>query len=281
MARDTPPGHKRRGVLNSNPEDEALAKKIVSPKRRRCSERKVTFACPFTKKDPLKYQDCYKYTLMRIQDVKQHIIRCHQVPPYCSRCLATFPSEELRDVHIRAMSCPERPFIKPEGVTESQRAQLTQKSASNLSQEDQWFVVFDILFPGHSPRAQSPYIDNELFQDITLYQDFVTTRGPQILSELLAFRGAVTWNLPNEEQDLVTFQNIILEEGLRTIFQQWANQNGLILANSSVHTSQSGRSMQDTPSSQSMAIMNPSRRVATLDENGEVEGETSPRESVV
>ncbi|KAH8753536.1 hypothetical protein F5883DRAFT_384699, partial [Diaporthe sp. PMI_573] len=188
--------------------------------RRRTSERKLTFACPYTKKDPMSYRDCYRYTLSRIRDVKQHLGRCHRNRIYCSRCMGTFRTEVERDEHNREASCPLRP-IRFDGITESQREQLGKKSASSTSEEAQWFVVFDILFPGHDPRPQSPYIDRELLQDITLYQDFLTSNGPRILSDVLTQRGAITWNLPNEERDLAAFQQTVFEEGLRVIFDRW------------------------------------------------------------
>lgn len=193
----------------------------TSSKRRRTLDQKLTFACPYAKKDCMSYRDCYRYTLSRIRDVKQHLARCHRNPPYCPRCRCTFQTEEDRDEHIREASCPLRPSIKFEGITESQRQKLAKRSASNTPLEAQWFAVFDILFPGHEPRPQSPYIDNELLQDITLYQGFLTSNGPRILSDVLTRRGAITWNLPNDERDLTAFQQTVFEEGLRQIFEQW------------------------------------------------------------
>lgn len=200
---------------------EPSSSQTTSSKRRRIVDQKSTFACPYAKKDPMSYKDCYRYTLSRIRDVKQHLARCHRNPPYCPRCRGIFQTEDERDEHIRDVPCPLRPSIKFEGITESQRRQLAKKSASNTSLEAQWFTVFDILFPGHDPRPQSPYIDNELLQDITLYQDFLTSNGPRILSDVLTRRGAITWNLPNEERDLTAFQQTVFEEGLRQIFEQW------------------------------------------------------------
>ncbi|KAJ0116788.1 hypothetical protein J7T55_009939 [Diaporthe amygdali] len=225
----------------------------TSSKRRRTSDRKLTFACPYTKKDPMSYRDCYKYVLSRIRDVKQHLARCHRNPPYCPRCMGTFETEEERDGHVRESSCPLRPPVKLDGITESQKRQLAKKSASNTSVEDQWFAVFDILFPGHDPRPRSPYIDSELLQDITLYQDFLTSSGPQILSDVLTRRGAITWNLPNEERDLAAFQQTVFEEGLRAIFDQWVSRR----SNSSQEPSGPSGSEsvdQDTPPSSSTSL---------------------------
>lgn len=222
-----------------------------SRKRSRMSDRKLTLACPYTKKDSISYKSCYKYTLSRIRDVKQHLARRHRNPLYCPRCMDTFETEGDRDGHIREFSCPLRPSITFDGITESQRQQLAKKSAYNASEEAQWFAVFDILFPGHDPRPESPYIDRELLQDITLYQDFLTSNGPRILSEVLTRRGAITWNLPNEERDLAAFQQTVFEEGLHVIFNQWVARRGSTSTEDQNISSSSGSPGQDTPVSSS------------------------------
>jgi hypothetical protein len=113
--------------------------------------------------------------------------------------------------------------------------------------------MFDILFPGHQPRPRTPYIDHELIQPITLYQEFVARQGPQILSQVLTVSGAVSWNLPNEERDLAAFQHRILQDGLNLIFDQWASQSGIALteslATSSTVESSAASMDQRTPSS--------------------------------
>lgn len=214
-------------------------------KRKRASDRQLTFACPYTKKDPMAFRSCYKYKLSRIRDVKQHLARCHRIPPYCPRCMDTFDTEHERDEHIREFSCPSQPLIRLDGITESQRSQLAKKSASNTSPEAQWFAVFDIVFPGHKPRPQSPYVDSELLQDITLYQDFLTSQGPRILSRFLDEQGVVTWHLPNEERDLAAFQQEVLEEGLGAIFDQWLARR----SSSSQDPNATSSSGQNTPPS--------------------------------
>lgn len=219
-------------------------------KRRRTSDRQLTFACPYTKKDPMSYRDCYKYKLSRIRDVKQHLARCHRNPPYCPRCMGTFETEVERDEHIRDFSCPSRPLIPLDGITEAQKSQLAKKSISNTPPEAQWFAVFDIVFLEHKPRPQSAYVDSELLQDITLYQDFLTSHGPRILSEVLTQRGAVTWNSPDDERDLAAFQQEIFEEGLRELFDQWLARRSSSSQNPSV-TSSSGGTAQNTPPSSS------------------------------
>lgn len=224
--------------------------RVDCSKRRRTSHRQVTFACPYTKKDPMLYRDCYRYKLSRIRDVKQHLARCHRKPLYCPRCMGTFGTEVERDDHIREFSCPSRRLVTLDGITEYQKSQLAKKSAPNASPEAQWFAVFEIVFPGHRPKPASPYVDSELLQDITLYQDFLTSHGPRILSGILTERGGVTWNLPDGERDLAAFQQTVFEEGFRTVFDQWfarrsRNSQDLTMSSSSESNS------HDTPPSSS------------------------------
>ncbi|KAB5554605.1 hypothetical protein GE09DRAFT_1222092 [Coniochaeta sp. 2T2.1] len=127
-------------------------------KKARTAPPRLTFACPFYKKDPVRYRTCYRYLLTRIRDVKQHVTRRHKLPIYCASCMDIFTTSTLRDEHTRARTCPTRPFVVFDGVTEEQKQLLARRISSRHCEEDQWYTVFDILFPGHS-RPSSPYID--------------------------------------------------------------------------------------------------------------------------
>ncbi|KAH8649069.1 hypothetical protein BX600DRAFT_109902 [Xylariales sp. PMI_506] len=200
----------------------------VSRKRAR-KEESLTFACPYLKMDAMAHNRCCKYTLTRIRDVKQHLSRCHQLPVYCPRCFETFKDEEQRDNHAQFVDCPKRAHLKPEGITNAQRKLLEKKPPKNQTPEQQWYTVYEILFPDH-PRPQSPYVDTTLLQNVVNYQSFVRTDGPRIIRDILSARGAVEWNLPNEAADREAFQFRMLEEGIQEIFNQWTRRGGLEIA---------------------------------------------------
>ncbi|KAE9369297.1 hypothetical protein N431DRAFT_346045, partial [Stipitochalara longipes BDJ] len=130
----------------SEDDEERPAKRPRTSKRG--SAHDPSFACPFAKKDPLKYRCCYAYVMKRIRDVKQHLSRFHQLPIYCPLCMCTFDAEDERDVHIRATSCSVQPTVSYEGVTRAQKLLLGQRVSSKMTLSDQWFTIFDILFPG-------------------------------------------------------------------------------------------------------------------------------------
>jgi len=185
----------------------------------------VTFACPFAKKDPVKYRSCYACILKRIGDVKQHLSRYHQLPIYCPVCMSCFDTEDQRDEHIRAASCTKRDAIRYEGVTRAQKAQLGQKVSSKLSSVDQWFTIFDILFPGHTPRPKSAYINVELTLDLEGFQDLMNAEGPNIILNVIRSRNIQMSSIANEEHDLSALLLSAIEEGLQAIAQRWSESN--------------------------------------------------------
>jgi hypothetical protein len=181
-----------------------------------------------------KYRDCCGYILTRIPDVKQHLARRHIMPLYCPGCGALFENEEERDAHIvQHMRNPGSvnnnvgEVQRPEGITKQQREQLKKRVPSNLTPAEQWFTVFDIVFPGHQPRPASAYIDRDLLMNVTHYQEYLTRHGPTVIHDVLMASGAVTWTLPNEERDLSAFRYQLLEEGLRLVFDLWASEHGI------------------------------------------------------
>ncbi|KAK7976548.1 Aldo/keto reductase [Apiospora arundinis] len=208
-------------ITTTTTTDKQLAKSI---NKRRTQSRRLWLACPFAKKDPVRYRNCYRYNLGRIRAVKQHLSRCHRKPIYCPICRRTFKDEDERDKHIRLNNCSRRPEIEIYGISEKQKRELGQRVCSKMPEEQQWFTVFDTLFAPLS-RPRSPYIDRDLSEQMSVFHDFYTSKGPELLLEFLESTGVVTWSLPQEERDLATFQEGILGDGLLQIWDHWTNAN--------------------------------------------------------
>ncbi|KAG6358306.1 hypothetical protein INS49_014190 [Diaporthe citri] len=223
---------------------------VGSSKRPQTSAQQLLFACPYTKKDPRSHGACYKYKLSRIRDVKQHLVRRHRNPLYCPVCMSIFQTEEERDGHVRERSCESRPAIRLDGITESQRFQLAKKSAAHSTEEAQWYAVFDIVFPGHQPRPLSPYVNPELIQDITLFENFLMSDGPRVVSDVFTQHGASDWNLPDEERERAAFLRPVFDEGFSLICEQWRARSSSSSQDSNL-PSGSGSSSQNTPPSSS------------------------------
>lgn len=200
----------------------------VSKKNRPEMGEEMIFACPFFKKDAMAHRGCCRYTLKRIRDVKQHLGRRHQLPIYCPRCFENFADEDARDGHARDVDCERRPSAKPEGITKAQKKLLERKAPQSQTPEQQWYGIFDILFPDHA-KPQSPYLDAGLFQHVNEYQEFLRSEGPRVIRNILTVRGAVTWHLPNGETDMEAFQHRMIEDGIIEIFNRWNSRRSLVL----------------------------------------------------
>ncbi|KAI1125332.1 hypothetical protein F5Y10DRAFT_284394 [Nemania abortiva] len=134
---------------------------------------KKSLACPFYKRDPQRHQECGKYTLRRIKDVKQHIYRLHCKPElYCSRCYVDFKWSSERDHHIREGRCPLKEMPNIDGIiTENQRKELKDCGSRGLSKEQHWMELWNIIFPGACP-PRSPHIEDgqiELLSSLRSY----------------------------------------------------------------------------------------------------------------
>ncbi|KAK7974532.1 hypothetical protein PG989_016380 [Apiospora arundinis] len=143
------------------------------------------FACPFFIRYPHKHRTCAKYMLRRVRDVKQHLNRKHRTPDfYCARCYNTFNSAKERDDHTRDSNCDYRENSHFEGITEAQKEQLNNaKERNKISPEDQWFMIWDILFPTiERPKRVSRYSPQE--EAVALLRDVWLTKHPELLDEL-------------------------------------------------------------------------------------------------
>jgi hypothetical protein len=105
-----------------------------------------------------------------------------------------------------------------DGVTDEQKKLLARRIPSQICEEEQWYSVFDILFPGH-PRPSSPYIDGQLSEEMHIFRDFMTSQGPRIIRENL--EPHVNWLNSESETDLDIFQDQILGQCLQRLFEQW------------------------------------------------------------
>jgi hypothetical protein len=258
-------GRKRRGCSGEEQQGTEDDLKGVQKKRRTLKpekKRRLLLACPFAKKDPLHYRVCYRQTLTKISYVKQHLSRNHRTPIYCPICMGVFENEEDRDVHTRARSCEERPVAHWEGVSEAQKRQLQKKVPAKMSEKEQWFTIWDIIFPG-LPRPQSPYVDSELSEELSAFRDFASGQGPAVLLGHLRTAG---YALDSRDQglELTGFLATVIADGLQIIFERFAearqteSQRGAasdLPETSQARTdSQDGRSSTDTLVEDQIAI---------------------------
>ncbi|KAH7001258.1 kinase-like domain-containing protein [Ilyonectria destructans] len=124
---------------------------------------------------------------------KEHIYRCHtsksmRDPLTCPRCLTGFKSTEVLGQHLREE--PQCLIKAPEIIT----GQLTFEQAANLrskrrksdmTDEEKWFEIYQILFPSHdlSTMSLTPY-----HEDLTVSSiDTLSTQSSVGMSDYRSF----------------------------------------------------------------------------------------------
>lgn len=195
-------------------------------------DRQQVLACPYWKRDSEKYRACCKLAHKRIRDVKQHLHRRHTPEFYCQRCFETFEDGTRHEIHVASIT----PCVRPtgaqlEGLSTTQSRALTRKSDRRLTEEKQWFAVWDIVFPGIN-RPGSAYVDLELSEDMISFQEYWENRGHDILIREMDSSGI--WNLSQEERDVQGRH--ILARGLTRIYAQWSNRRSLAISPSTSST---------------------------------------------
>ena len=116
------------------------------------STKKPSLACPFFKLDPNTYQDCRRYELKRVKDVKQHLHRKHSNTSCCPRCSTAFDSaESLAEHHRSVQLCDLRDVPDVNRITEAQWGMLSQYHGRGKRIEDQWS---DIYGPSSSRKSR-------------------------------------------------------------------------------------------------------------------------------
>lgn len=179
-----------------------------------------TLACPYLKLDPITHRKCCRYRLKRIRDVKQHLNREHVPEYYCQRCFKSdFRTKEDHQSHVNLSACPiENPTIL-NGLSPQQQRQLSRKSIRTFSEEDQWFAIWIILFPGVQ-RPLSAYMDNAVSEDMCLFREYCLTRGPAALEARLESSPAWSGVSITEEQRQIHLRRVICQ-GIDSLFEEF------------------------------------------------------------
>lgn len=151
----------------------------LSGPRKRPRTQLMNLACPFLENNPSQHPKCRRHQLTKMSYVKQHIARVHQMPLHCQICNEVFQTEDQLREHVRSTSCEPQPYTPPDAVTDEQTIQLRSRADHKKTTEDQWYEVFDILFPGRQ-RPTSVYLEPDS-QDLDEFVHFLTSDGTGII----------------------------------------------------------------------------------------------------
>ncbi|KAF5591727.1 hypothetical protein FPCIR_6007 [Fusarium pseudocircinatum] len=142
-------------------------------------------ACPFTIYAPDEYQRCLlKDDLQSIEDLKEHLFRCHSRPIHCLICYRAFDTLIQRDDHVLSETCQKRDAGPLYGLNESQKAKLIRRDSWHFGERRRWYRIWSVVFPG-SKNPPSPYLDRGLGLSISMMRDFWELYGSQCVSDCL------------------------------------------------------------------------------------------------
>ncbi|PMD33002.1 hypothetical protein L207DRAFT_639741 [Hyaloscypha variabilis F] len=186
-------------------------------------ESQESFACPFLKWNPITYSGCCVKKLSSISFVKQHLHRKHTPERYCQTChTADFSDEDKLQSHIKIGKCTCRDRTMLDGISYQQRFQLSRKSKPKSSKEEQWYAIWQILFP-EDRRPSSIYIDTDLALEMRQFRKYCESHGPAIM------RGDIESDPAWQSFDITEEQRRALDrliaQGINTLFDNWYSRN--------------------------------------------------------
>lgn len=198
--------------------------------RKRVPPGHPRLACHFQKRYPDRNPTCGSYTL--ISHVKQHLRKKHKRSPYyCPRCNVEFTTEEERDDHIELMvssPCRKRVYDASTQISARVAKQLEKGVESASKLHEQWFSVWDTIFPGILRPVTCTYdICSELPVQVLGLYSYLETEGPGTVISVLQHHG-LSINPEESRQhmpsDLETFVRRVLFQACREIYQNWQSQ---------------------------------------------------------
>jgi hypothetical protein len=215
----------KRGFVRENNDSDEERESKRNPNRKDSCINKRPFACPFWKLNPAKYHDCFNKKLHKIRRVKQHLVRIHMPEFYCDCCLRVFLTEQekLTRWENKTTSCVFDKSRTFNGVTYGQRIKLSRKSKPHLSDSEQWFAIWHIVFPDRQ-KPSSPYIDQGLSEDLCQFREFSENRVPALFIEELQTQGLVVQGneiVPLLQGAINRIQSAIFEEWLASRPTAW------------------------------------------------------------
>jgi hypothetical protein len=167
-------------------------------------------ACPFWKREPQAHGKCFPRGFNRISDVKSHLRRKHKqaASDYCQRCWVAFENKAYKASHLSDESgqrCKYDPAARPLGIDNAIDAALNKKSNPKYSTAEQWFVIWEIVFPD-KPRPLSLYIDEGLSEDATQLIERIVNQWPSVLANDLGEAGV---SAASNDLDRLKRENLI------------------------------------------------------------------------
>lgn len=198
------------------------------PCRQRVLKGEPRLACHFQKRFPERHPTCGGWLL--ISHVKQHLrIKHTRSPYYCPRCNISFRTDEERDEHIQrsySSRYQEQAYDTSTEISARVAKQLHKRVEPGCELYEQWFSVWDTIFPGVQRPATCTYdVCSELPVQVLGLYSYLENEGPGIVvSVLQRQRLMIVEAGQSMSDDLQTYIRRILFQACREIFQNWQSQ---------------------------------------------------------
>lgn len=214
---------RRQGDGNGHDDTGKDDPSMPPPKKAKVSHEQMlnrSLACPYLKLDPVKHRQCCVNKHSRIRDVKQHLHRRHTPLRYCQRCFDTsFADEESLKSHVDTGTCPSEDPTILDGISYEKRWQLSRKSKAGLNEQEQWFAIWELLFPGRC-RPNSPYLNTDLSLEMREFREYCLHHGPALLREQIQSELSCLPPILNTDQQQAALDRLI-GQGMITLFERW------------------------------------------------------------
>ncbi|KAF5681683.1 hypothetical protein FCIRC_5408 [Fusarium circinatum] len=151
-------------------------------------KKEETFACPFYRKDPIRFLECINLKMVTISIVKQHLKRRHAANLHCSVCKQGFPSPKLFEDHLQRGSCSRSTIDSSDTIPPHILEALKLRSDRRISSAAQWHEIWVLLF-GTSDITPKPFLDGIAKEMTGTIRDIWSQDGSQIVSKYVQERG--------------------------------------------------------------------------------------------
>jgi hypothetical protein len=173
----------------------------------------AALACPFYARDPGGHRTCLTRApaLADVAAVKRHLWAEHRRPPFCPICRAVFGTAAARATHIRARTCEPRAGPDVEGVADDQLTLLAQRPRRGVPLDEQWFAVWDIVFP-RTPRPDSAWLTGDVELLVAAVRQWWACKGQSVIAEFLEHKKLTGYEVRDEEAGLEALYGDVLDQ---------------------------------------------------------------------
>ncbi|KAL5610170.1 hypothetical protein FOVSG1_004851 [Fusarium oxysporum f. sp. vasinfectum] len=153
-------------------------------------KKEEKFACPFYRKDPVRFLECMNLRLVSISIVKQHLKRRHAANSDSDRLgyREGFALSTVAGDHNTKGSCARGKTEGLDSIPPQILEALKLRSDRRMSSTDQWHEIWLLLF-GESDFTPKPLLDGVVKEMTGIIRDIWSRDGDQIVSKHIQTRG--------------------------------------------------------------------------------------------